>query len=108
MLCRRARSGDEQPAIATPQAAALNGGVINGRVTEMRVRNRLVTLIRKHRLDSDEVKRYAAEFCGTETLRDASRSLVEDFVARVEQWAKDDLDGLRKHLSRYGDQQVAS
>ena len=91
-----------------PEAAALNGGATNGRVTEMRVRNRLVTLIRKHRLDSDEVKRYAAEFCGTETLRDASRSLVEDFVARVEQWAKDDLDGLRKHLSRYGDQQVAS
>jgi hypothetical protein len=91
-----------------PETAALNGAVANGRVTEMRVRNRLVTLIRRHRLDSDEVKRYAAEFCGTETLRDASRTLVEDFVAKVENWAKQDLDGLRKHLSRYGHQEVAS
>jgi len=88
----------------SPPAAAPS----NGRITEMRVRNRLVSLIRRHQLDADWVKRYAAEFCGTETLRDASRSLVEDFVAKVEAWAKDDLDGLRKHLSRYGDQQVAS
>lgn len=64
----------------------------NVRVAEMPVRDRLVTLIRRHRLDSDEVKRYAAEFCGTETLRDASRSLVEDFVAKVENWAKDDVE----------------
>jgi hypothetical protein len=80
----------------------------NGRVTEMRVRNRLVSLIRRHQLDADEVKRYAAEFCGTETLRDATRSLVEDFVDRLERWAKEDLEGLRKHLAGYSEQKVAS
>jgi hypothetical protein len=74
----------------------------------MRVRNRLVALIRRHQLDADEVKRCAAEFCGTETLRDATRSLVEDFVERLERWAKDDLDGLRKHLAGYSEQKVAS
>ena len=26
------------------------------------------------------MKRYAADFCGTETLRDASRDLVEAFI----------------------------
>lgn len=101
-LCSVEELGSAQPdPPPSPQAT-------NGRVTEMRVRNRLVTLIRRHRLDSEQVKRYAAEFCGTETLREASRSLVEDFVAKVESWPKEDLVGLRQHLSRYADHQVAS
>jgi hypothetical protein len=74
----------------------------------MRVRNRLVAIIRRHQLDADEVKRYAAEFCGTETLRDASRALVEDFVGKLERWAKEDLDSLRKHLAGYAEQKAAS
>jgi hypothetical protein len=78
------------------------------RVTEMRVRNRLVAIIRRHQLDADGVKRYAAEFCGTETLRDASRALVEDFVGRLERWAKEDLDSLRKHVASYTEQKAAS
>jgi hypothetical protein len=80
----------------------------DGRIREMRVRNRLVAIIRRHQLGADEVKRYAAEFCGTETLRDATRSLVEDFVVRLERWAKEDLEGLRKHLAGYSEHKVAS
>jgi hypothetical protein len=101
-------SAEELGAVTNNPPSPPAATVSNGRVTEMRVRNRLVAIIRRHQLDADEVKRYAAEFCGTETLRDASRSLVEDFVSKIESWAKDDLDGLRKHLSRYGEQQVAS
>jgi hypothetical protein len=73
----------------------------NGRVKQMRVRNRLVALIRRHQLDSEQVKRYAAEYCRTETLRDADRELVTAFVGNMETWAKQDLAGLRAHLARY-------
>ena len=38
--------------------------------------------------------RYAAEFCGTELLRDASRELVEDFIAHLAEWAARDQEGL--------------
>lgn len=45
-----------------------------------RLRDRLCLLIRQHQLDSNLVKRYAAEFCGTEELREASRDMVEAFI----------------------------
>jgi hypothetical protein len=45
-----------------------------------RLRDKLCLLIRKYELDSNLVKRYAADFCGTETLRNASRDLVEAFI----------------------------
>ena len=53
-------------------------GSTNG---QLRLRDKLCLLIRKYELDPSLVKRYAADFCGTETLRDASRDLVEAFVS---------------------------
>jgi hypothetical protein len=40
---------------------------------EPRLRDKLCLLIRNYELDPTLVKRYAADFCGTETLREASR-----------------------------------
>ncbi len=40
------------------------------------VRDRLCQLIRQHQLDPTLVKAYAVDFCGTKTLRDASREQV--------------------------------
>ena len=55
-----------------------------------RLRDQLCLLIRKHQLDATLVKRYAADFCGTEALRDASRDLVEAFISHLaEEAAKD-------------------
>ncbi len=56
-----------------------------------RLRDRLCQLIRQHQLDPTLVKRYAADFCGTETLREASRDLVEGFATPRSQ----------KYFSRY-------
>jgi len=75
-----------------------NGGSSNG---QPRLRDRLCLLIRKHQLDPALVKRYAAEFCGTETLRGASRDLVESFINHLAEWATKDRDGLLCHLNRY-------
>ncbi len=52
-----------------------------------RLRDRLCQLIRQHQLDPSLVKRYAADFCGTETLREASRDLVEGFVNHLAECA---------------------
>ena len=66
-----------------------------------RLRDRLCQLIRQHKLDPNLVKRYAADFCGTEALRDASRELVEDFVQHLEEQAIKDRDGLLCQLNSY-------
>jgi len=65
------------------------------------LRDRLCLLIRRYRLDPEQVKRYAADFCGTQTLREASRELVEDFVNQLAEWAARDREGLLCHLNRY-------
>jgi len=55
-----------------------------------RLRDKLCLLIRKYELDPTLVKRYAADFCGTEALRDASRDLVEAFISTLaDEGAKD-------------------
>jgi hypothetical protein len=66
-----------------------------------RLRDRLCLLIRQHQLDPTLVKRYAAEFCGTAELRDASRPLVEEFIHHLAEWAARDLEGLRCKLNSY-------
>jgi hypothetical protein len=65
------------------------------------LRDRLCQLIRQHELDPALVKRYAADFCGTETLRGASRDLVATFVSNLADWAAKDRAGLICHLNGY-------
>jgi hypothetical protein len=67
-----------------------------------RIRDRLCQLIRQHQLDPSLVKQYAADFCGTETLRGAGRDLVETFVNNLADWAAKDRVGLICHLNSYG------
>jgi hypothetical protein len=47
------------------------------------------------------VKRYAADFCGAASLRDASRELVANFVGNLAEWAARDRAGLVCHLNSY-------
>ncbi len=73
-------------------------GSANG---EPRLRDRLCLLIRKYELDPTQVKRYAADFCGTEVLRDAGRDLVESFITTLADEAAKDRDGLICKLNSY-------
>ena len=66
-----------------------------------RLRDKLCLLIRKYELDPNLVKRYAADFCGTETLREAGRDLVEAFVSRVAEEAASDRAALVCKLNSY-------
>jgi hypothetical protein len=66
-----------------------------------RLRDQLCLLIRHYNLDPALVKAYAAGFCGTETLKEASRDLVEAFISQLAAAAKEDRDGLLCKLNSY-------
>ena len=70
-----------------------------------KLRDQLCLLIRQHRLDADRVKQYAAEFCGTENLRQANREQVESFIRHLAELAAKDRDGLLSKLNGYAKQQ---
>jgi hypothetical protein len=73
----------------------------NGWTSGPRVRDRLCQLIRQHQLDPELVKAYAVDFCGTKTLRDATRAQVENFVAHLADWAEKDRNALLCQLNSY-------
>src|SRR5258708_14786080 len=66
-----------------------------------RLRDRLCLLIRQYKLDASLVKLYAADYCGTASLRDASRDQVETFINELAERAATDRDGLICHLNSY-------
>ena len=79
-----------------PQNANTNG---NG--GSPKVRDRLCQIIRQHKLDPELVKAYAVDFCGTKTLREASREQVENFVQHLADWAEKDRNALLCQLNSY-------
>jgi hypothetical protein len=79
-----------------PQSA--NG---NGNGSGPKVRDRLCRIIRQHKLDPELVKACAVDFCGTKTLRDASREQVENFVQQLAEWAEKDRNALLCQLNSY-------
>jgi hypothetical protein len=79
-----------------------NNGHQNG---QPRLRDRLCLLIRQHKLDAGLVKKFAADFCGTASLRDASRDLVEAFINDLAERAAKDRPGLICQLNSYAKSQ---
>jgi hypothetical protein len=73
----------------------------NGNGGGPKVRDRLCQIIRQHKLDAELVKAYAVDFCGTKTLRDASRQQVENFVQQLANWAEKDRNALICQLNFY-------
>jgi len=82
-----------------------NNGHQNG---QPRLRDRLCLLIREHHLDAGLVKAYAADFCGTASLRDASRDQVEAFINELAQRAAKDREALVCQLNSYAKQPEVS
>jgi hypothetical protein len=73
----------------------------NGNYGGPKVRDRLCQLIRQHQLDANLVKSYAVDFCGTKTLREATREQVEAFVVHLSDWAEKDRNALLCQLNSY-------
>jgi len=96
------------PAPPDQHKASANGidGNHNG---QPRLRDRLCLLIRQYQLDAGLVKAYAADYCGTATLREASRDMVEAFINDLAERAAKDRPGLICQLNSYAkSQEVAS
>ncbi len=92
------RSNAPSPLDQRPPSTNGNNGHQNG---QPRLRDRLCLLIRQHQLDAGLVKAYAADYCGTATLRDASRDLVEAFINELAERAAKDRPGLICQLNSY-------
>jgi len=90
------------------QSTSSNGNSNGHRNGQPRLRDRLCLLIRQHKLDASLVKAYAADFCGTATLRDASRDQVEAFINNLAESAAKDREALIGQLNSYSKQQEVS
>ncbi len=73
----------------------------NGNGSGPKIRDRLCQLIRQHKLDPELVKAYAVDFCGTKTLKEATREQVENFVQQLADWAEKDRNALLCQLNSY-------
>ena len=80
----------------------------NGSGNGSRVRDRLCQIIRHHQLDANLVKSYATDFCGTKTLREATREQVENFVVHLADWAEKDRNALLCQLNSYSRPQAGA
>ncbi len=92
------------PAPSDPPKSPTNGN--NGhRNGQPRLRDRFCLLIRQHQLDAGLVKSYGADFCGTASLREATRDQVEAFINHLAERAAKDRDGLVCQLNSYSKQE---
>ena len=90
------------------KGTSCDGHASNGNGNPGRVRDRLCQLIRQHHLDAELVKSYAVDFCGTKSLREASREQVEAFVAKLADWAQKDRNALLCQLNSYSRPQAGA
>jgi hypothetical protein len=99
------RSSASGPSDQRKVPASGNNSHGNG---QPRLRDRLCLLIRQYNLDAGLVKAYAADYCGTATLRDASRDQIETFINSLAESAAKDREALVCQLNSYVKQQEAS
>jgi hypothetical protein len=91
-------SSQRSSTIPSSNRSHSSNGLGNG---QPRLRDQLCLLIRQYNLDSNLVKAYAADFCGTEALSGASRELVESFISHLSIAAKENRDALVCKLNSY-------
>ncbi len=90
-----------EPGQSAREAKKISPQPANGNYGGPKVRDRLCQIIRQHQLDPNLVKAYATDFCGTKTLREATREKVENFVKLLADWAEKDRNALLCQLNSY-------
>jgi len=83
-----------------PQPANGNG--------QPKLRDQFCLLIRQQRLDASLVKQFAADFCGTKDLRQATRDQIQSFIIHLAESAANDREGLLCKLNSYASPGTAS
>lgn len=87
---------------------SVNGNKGHHNNVQPRLRDRLCLLIRQYQLDAGLVKAYAADYCGTASLRDANRDQVESFINDLAERAAKNRDALICQLNSYAKQPEVS
>jgi hypothetical protein len=87
------------------QAFGRQGSTRRSTNGQPRLRDQLCVLIRQHNLDPTLVKAYAADFCGTQTLSEASRDLVQSFISHLAVSARENRAALVCKLNSYAQPQ---
>jgi hypothetical protein len=105
-LCSVEELGWTPRASSSPRPNHQNGSSVsgasgNGHSPPARLRDRLCLLIREHQLDPTLVKAYAADYCGTPALHNASREQVEAFINHLTERATNDRAALLCHLNSF-------
>ena len=103
-LCSIEELGSFNGSAKSPSAISQSNGSHNANGSnngQPRLRDRLCLLIRQYSLDPNFVKAYAADFCGTSTLKEASRDRIESFISQLATAAKNDLEVLICKLNSY-------
>jgi len=90
----RGPSNEQAQPIKQPHSNGSNNG-------QPRLRDRLCVLIRQYNLDPTLVKAYAADFCGTPTLKEASRESLESFISHLATVSQENRDALICKLNSY-------
>jgi hypothetical protein len=77
-------------------------------ISDHPLRDRLLLLVRQHRLDAGLVKMYAADFCGVEEIRQAGREQMRHFIDHLAEQAASDSDAVRQKLLSYQKSEVGA
>jgi len=97
-----ALSNTSTPSVNSPSPNRYGSDSPSGSKTfQPSLRDRLCVLIRQFNLDASLVKSYAADFCDTELLSNASRESVESFIAHLSAAARENRDALICKLNSY-------
>jgi len=91
----------ERPVRKLPAGSSNGSNGHGGNANSPRLRDRLCQIIRQHELDAELVKAYAVNFCGTKSLREASRQQVDSFVTHLADWAAKDRNALLCQLNSF-------
>jgi len=86
---------------ASDHASTTNHSTNGSNNGQPRLRDQLRLLICQYNLDPTLVKAYAADFCGTPSLKEANRDRVQSFVSHLAACAKEDRDMLICRLNSY-------
>lgn len=99
-------SGPNEPAAQARKQPS--PAMVNANGNGHHLRDRLLLLIRQHKLDGTLVKAYAADFCGVKELREASKDQVQEFITHLAEYATKDRDGLLCQLNSYSPKQESA
>jgi len=101
-LCSVEEIGSRSGLIEPRNGNSKNNAVLPGNGQPL-LRDRLCLLIRQHNLDAAQVRRYAAEFCHVESLRDASRDQIEEFINHLTNLAAQGNNALLEQLEPHAE-----